>query len=258
MKESEQSLYSYEEDRERQFMEEKRIENELKDAIRLEQDNKWDDALAIYDRLANDPHNIENRQYVKNSAKSLREKMNVAGIEEENLTSEESYENSLKASNNIFSFAGRITRSRYNIIIFLGFVFLCLSTYVIPAILYNAYGWLSILLLVVYACVAIAIFWCVQAANSKRCHDRNKNANFGLIKLIPLIGHSIFYFEMIFSAGTKGSNIYGPDMVTYNFKCPICQANSQYSYMSIDIIQCLTCKNEIELISDDKDKNIPY
>lgn len=70
------------------------------------------------------------------------------------------------------------------------------------------------------------------AASVKRLHDRNRSGWFILISLIPFVGNIWLMIELLFLKGTKGSNMFGADTLSFprepsEKKSNLVQENSQ-------------------------------
>lgn len=108
----------------------------------------------------------------------------------------------------LFSFEGRINRSKY-----WGYSLLLIGALVVIAIggatLVGEVGfWIF------YGLACIALIWPGLALGVKRCHDRDKSGWFMLVSLIPIV--SIWYLvEVGFLRGTDGPNQYGEDPLGY-------------------------------------------
>jgi len=98
----------------------------------------------------------------------------------------------------LFSFEGRISRSRY-------WLEYCLPVNVMAGLLLlvDSSGSLTALLLLLFLYPTLAV-------TSKRCHDVNRSGWFMLILLIPILGIWPF-IELGFIRGTRAENQYGID-----------------------------------------------
>ncbi|HEX9658865.1 MAG TPA: DUF805 domain-containing protein [Rhodothermales bacterium] len=111
------------------------------------------------------------------------------------------------ASDILFSFEGRINRSKY-----WGYtLLLAVGMMVVAFIGFSFAGeiglWSS------YGLAVLFVVWPALAVSIKRCHDRNRSGWFVLVSLIPIV--SIWYLiEVGFLRGTDGPNDYGEDPLT--------------------------------------------
>lgn len=117
----------------------------------------------------------------------------------------------------LFSFEGRVSRSKYWLIfllsIFVSFVVVLFSILAIPALIFmgtfspTVASVVSILLYI----LLIPMWWISIATGVKRFHDRNKSGWWVLISLIPIVGALWILIECGFLKGTAGSNNFGED-----------------------------------------------
>lgn len=126
----------------------------------------------------------------------------------------------------LFSFSGRIPRSRY----WLGFaafflvalipmVVLPLEAFFAPhsyeQMVGNPWGVLSVWRPAAYI-ELILLYWIGFALYVKRCHDRDRSGWFVLILLIPVVGPLWLWIELGLLRGTMGPNRFGPDPLRSN------------------------------------------
>lgn len=112
---------------------------------------------------------------------------------------------------NMFKFSGRKSKKDFGVCFLMNIVvtvlFSMLSV-IFPRELYVIYG----LLFTVYS---IAIMIAMLALYSRRLHDINKSGLWAICAFIPVLS-VILLVVAVFSAGTKGTNMYGIDPMDKN------------------------------------------
>lgn len=104
----------------------------------------------------------------------------------------------------IFSFEGRIPRSKFWNIIIVLWLFSMFLGFVIGATAEASAGVVLIFLM-------IPIAWVSLATQVKRWHDRDRSGWMVLINFIPILGWLWAFIELGFFKGTEGENQFGPD-----------------------------------------------
>jgi uncharacterized membrane protein YhaH (DUF805 family) len=102
----------------------------------------------------------------------------------------------------LFSFRGRLNRTQYALIFFLGYLVPVIVTGALADTLTGDYAYIAVVLFV------LAI-WILLASVAKRFHDLNKPASHLLVFLVPVIG-LIWALALLFIPGTSEANEYGP------------------------------------------------
>lgn len=117
----------------------------------------------------------------------------------------------------LFSFQGRSTRSKYWLVcllgVFVSFVVVLFSILALPALIIMGTFSPTVASVVSILLYALMIpMWIISIATTiKRFHDRNKSGWWMLILLIPIIGSIWILIECGFLKGTTGANSFGED-----------------------------------------------
>ena len=103
----------------------------------------------------------------------------------------------------LFSFNGRVGRSTYWLFAVVPLsVFGSLTAEFDLSARMGTFGFLV---------TSLLLGWIALAVSVKRCHDRNRSANFLLVQLIPILGPVWVLIELGLLAGSPGDNRFGPD-----------------------------------------------
>ncbi len=81
----------------------------------------------------------------------------------------------------------------------------------------GAFGGISIVAIVIFAVLYIALIYFVFVFAIRRLHDLNQSGWLSLLLLIPLV-NIIFGLYILFGKGTQGVNKYGPQRITLGWE----------------------------------------
>lgn len=101
----------------------------------------------------------------------------------------------------LFSFRGRLNRTQYALIFFLGYLAPVFVTAALADSQKGDYTYIAVVIL-------LLAIWILFASVAKRFHDIDKPASYLLLFLVPIIG-MIGALALLFIPGTPGENEYG-------------------------------------------------
>ena len=121
----------------------------------------------------------------------------------------------------LFSFQGRVTRSKFWLLNILAVLVIGVVTFAIIALAGlvspqsgDSLSPAQIISFIIAGAAFLLIIWISIAVGVKRCHDRIKSGWWLLVGLIPYIGGLWQFVELGCLRGTRGRNRFGPDALS--------------------------------------------